>query len=516
MQQEYAGGRTRSEHGLFNCSISKILLHFPMENVQKILARLHKSPIAVFGDFYLDEYIHGEIEKIADDGPVPIVQSNRRSWQPAAAAYVSMLLANLGAAVYAFGRVGRDLHGQALLRELEQRGINCDGLYHDADYVTPSRLRISVQGPHYPEREVMRVSSGGSHPASMPTLSHLTQQASLLLKSCQALVVIDKESGLVGPDTIRMMRELAAQAICIGDSERHVPLFKNFDAVIVNEAEAALALQDAGYAPDSGDRLRGTLQCRLLYVSHGAAGMSVHQEAQPAQFAATEVMQVYDVVGAGEAVVAAVTAGMVANASPLDVAGLANLTAGVAVAKPGLAEISREELLAFALRKSAELEAQKVVSLADLKQIVIAAHKQGKKVVWTNGCFDIMHVGHILYLEKARRLGDLLIVGLNSDASVRSGKGPSRPIVEEKQRAKLMSALSCVDYITVFDEQSPVGIIELLQPDVYAKGGDYSLASLNQDERRIVEAYGGRIELLPGVPGMSTSHLIDKILKTYQ
>jgi D-beta-D-heptose 7-phosphate kinase/D-beta-D-heptose 1-phosphate adenosyltransferase len=207
---------------------------------------------------------------------------------------------------------------------------------------------------------------------------------------------------------------------------------------------------------------------------------------------------------------------MVANASPLDVAGLANLTAGVAVAKPGLAEISREELLAFALRKSAELEAQKVVSLADLKQIVIAAHKQGKKVVWTNGCFDIMHVGHILYLEKARRLGDLLIVGLNSDASVRSGKGPSRPIVEEKQRAKLMSALSCVDYITVFDEQSPVGIIELLQPDVYAKGGDYSLASLNQDERRIVEAYGGRIELLPGVPGMSTSHLIDKILKTYQ
>jgi D-beta-D-heptose 7-phosphate kinase/D-beta-D-heptose 1-phosphate adenosyltransferase len=121
-----------------------------------------------------------------------------------------------------------------------------------------------------------------------------------------------------------------------------------------------------------------------------------------------------------------------------------------------------------------------------------------------------------LYLEKARRLGDVLIVGLNSDASVRSGKGPSRPIVEEKQRAKLMSALSCVDYITVFDEQSPVRLIEHLQPDVYAKGGDYSLASLNQDERRIVEAYGGRIELLPGVPGMSTSHLIDKILKTYQ
>jgi D-beta-D-heptose 7-phosphate kinase / D-beta-D-heptose 1-phosphate adenosyltransferase len=487
-----------------------------MENVQKILTLLQKSPIAVFGDFYLDEYIHGEIEKIADDGPVPIVKSNRRSWQPAAAAYVSMLLANLGATVYAFGRVGQDLHGQVLLRELEQRSVDCSGLYQDANYITPSRLRISVQGPHYPEREVMRVSSGEICPASTQTLTHLVEQASARLQECKALVVIDKESGLVGAETLEMMRRFAPQANCIGDSERHVALFQHFQAVIVNEVETALTLQETGCTPDSGDRLRAKLQCRYLYVSHGAAGMSVHQDAQPAQFVSTEAMQVFDVVGAGEAVVAAITAGMVADASPLEVAGLANLAAGIAVSKPGLAEISREELLSFASRKSAELEAQKVVSLVELKNIVQTAKQKGKKVVWTNGCFDIMHVGHILYLEKARRLGDLLIVGLNSDSSVRSFKGPSRPIVEEKQRAKLMSALSCVDYVTVFDEPSPVQIIEFLQPDVYAKGGDYNLASLNQDERRTVEAYGGRIELLPGVPGMSTSHLIDKILKSYQ
>lgn len=486
-----------------------------MENVQHILALLQRAPVAVFGDFYLDEYIHGAIEKVADDGPVPIVQSTRRSWQPAAAAYVSLLLANLGASVYAFGRVGQDLHGQALLNELKQRGIHCQGLHQDGTYVTPSRLRISVKGPHYPEREVMRVSSGESGPPAAATLSHLAEQAGLL-SQCKALVVIDKESGLVCAETIELLRRLAVQAVCIGDSERHVSLLKNFAAVIVNEAEAVAALAETGYVPESGDRLRSLLQCRHLYVSHGAAGMSVHQEELPAHFAATEALQVFDVVGAGEAVVAAVAAGIVAEISPLQTAALANLTAGIAVSKPGLAEISREELIAFALRQNAELEAHKVVSLTELELIVQEAKRQGKKVVWTNGCFDIMHVGHILYLEKARRLGDLLIVGLNSDQSVRASKGPSRPIVEEKQRAKLMSALSCVDYVTVFDEASPVGIIARLQPDVYAKGGDYNLASLNQEERHTVEAYGGRIDLLPGVPGMSTSHLIDKILKTYQ
>jgi len=137
-------------------------------------------------------------------------------------------------------------------------------------------------------------------------------------------------------------------------------------------------------------------------------------------------------------------------------------------------------------------------------------------VVWTNGCFDIMHVGHILYLEKARSLGDLLVVGLNSDASVRQSKGPARPIVTESQRAKLLTALSCVDYVIIFDDKTPLKLLATFKPDVYAKGGDYTIDTINQDERKLVESYGGEIALLPGLEGASTTNLIEKILQSYK
>ena len=165
---------------------------------------------------------------------------------------------------------------------------------------------------------------------------------------------------------------------------------------------------------------------------------------------------------------------------------------------------------------SVEFQSDKVVSLSRLKQIVQNAQKADKKVVWTNGCYDLMHAGHIIYLEKARAVGDLLVVGLNSDRSVRMSKGGTRPIVPEELRAKVLSALSCVDYVVLFDDRSPYSLIEFLQPDIYAKGGDYTIDTIDQDERHLVEGYGGEITLFPGVEGMSTTALIEKILQVYR
>ncbi len=157
----------------------------------------------------------------------------------------------------------------------------------------------------------------------------------------------------------------------------------------------------------------------------------------------------------------------------------------------------------------------KIKTLKELLAIRQEAKEAGKRVVWTNGCYDILHAGHVLYLEKAKRLGDLLFVGLNSDASIRSTKGPLRPIVHEDERAIVISALSCVDYVVIFQEDSPVNIIKSLEPDVYAKGGDYTIDTINQQERRVVENYGGEIALLPGVAGNSTTAVINKILRAY-
>lgn len=158
----------------------------------------------------------------------------------------------------------------------------------------------------------------------------------------------------------------------------------------------------------------------------------------------------------------------------------------------------------------------KIKSLEELRMIRLQAQKAGEKIVWTNGCYDLLHAGHVLYLQQAKQLGHYLIVGLNSDRSIRATKGPLRPIVNQNERAVVISALECVDYVIVFDQDSPIEIIQDLKPDIYAKGGDYTLETINQPERRVVESYGGDIALLPGLEGSSTTTIITKILRAYE
>jgi len=163
-----------------------------------------------------------------------------------------------------------------------------------------------------------------------------------------------------------------------------------------------------------------------------------------------------------------------------------------------------------------KIDAEKLVDLPTVLRIVEQAKRQGKRVVWANGCFDILHVGHILYLERAKSLGDILIVGLNSDDSVKAFKGPHRPIAEEMHRAKILTSLRCVDYVIIFSEKSPINLLKTLKPHIYVKGGDYSIDTIDQNERRAIENYGGKIVLLPKQEGISTSSIIQKILAMYK
>ncbi|MBN1560335.1 D-glycero-beta-D-manno-heptose 1-phosphate adenylyltransferase [candidate division KSB1 bacterium] len=158
----------------------------------------------------------------------------------------------------------------------------------------------------------------------------------------------------------------------------------------------------------------------------------------------------------------------------------------------------------------------KIKTVSELQHIRSSARISKKRVVWTNGCYDILHAGHVLYLQRAKECGDILIVGLNSDNSIRATKGQLRPIVPEAERAIVISALACVDHVIIFDQDSPIEIIATLQPDIYAKGGDYTIETINQAERRMVESYGGEIALLPGIAGNSTTAVINKILRAYR
>ena len=280
--------------------------------------------------------------------------------------------------------------------------------------------------------------------------------------------------------------------------------------MVPNDQEAGLAagipVNDEASLEAAGKALLGTAKNAL--VTLGPGGITIFAEDGSIENVPIRPVNVIDVTGAGDTVAAAVTLTRAAGGSLPDAAFLGNLAAGIACSKDGVVTVSNEEVVAAL---SGEQGPAKVKTVEELQPVVAHLQQEGKRVVWTNGCFDILHVGHITYLLEARKRGDVLVVGLNSDRSVQENKGPDRPLVKEQDRALVLSALECVDYITVFDGKTPMPLLEALQPDVYAKGGDYTLDTIVQIERRLVEGYGGEIAIIPGVPGRSTTEIIELI-----
>jgi len=214
--------------------------------------------------------------------------------------------------------------------------------------------------------------------------------------------------------------------------------------------------------------------------------------------------EVYDVTGAGDTVIAVLALSIASGANLEEATVIANHAAGIVVTKFGTATVSARELLS-----TIEKENRKLKSQEEMTEIRKELKKQGKKVVFTNGCFDILHTGHVRLLEKTRALGDVVILGLNSDSSVRKIKGPTRPIIKESERAEMLSALECIDYIVFFDERTPVNIIKKLKPDIHVKGGDYTNKPM--PERKVIEGYGGKVVLIPLFKDFSTTSVIEKI-----
>ena len=226
----------------------------------------------------------------------------------------------------------------------------------------------------------------------------------------------------------------------------------------------------------------------------------------------TQAREVYDVSGAGDTVLVAIGLGLAGGLSLPMAARFANLAAGVVVAKVGTSTVAPHELLRAHGGEGGASDA-KICSREELAQALAEERARGRSIVFTNGCFDLLHVGHVRYLQKARALGDLLVLGLNSDASIRRLKGEKRPLIAETERAHILAALDCIDYVCVFGEDTPLALIDVLRPDILVKGGDYTPDTVVG--RDLVEGYGGRVELIPFVDGRSTTNIINKILESY-
>ncbi len=482
--------------------------------IESFLEGVAKTRALVVGDLMLDEYIWGAVDRISPEAPVQVVEVKRKELRLGGAGNVINNLLTLNCQVDVVSVVGEDDDGQFLLRRLEERGVHQHGVFSQVDRVTSRKTRVLASN-----QQIVRIDQETKSEISAESEERILSHVRKTVASLDVIFLSDYQKGVM---TDRLLKEV----IAIGKSA-NVPVlvdpkghdyskYRGATLLTPNRKEAQLAtgisITNEATLLDAGRKLRVDLELEALVLTRSEEGMTVFSEAGELHLP-TVAREVYDVSGAGDTVLSLFGLGM-AQKLPLGcAAGLANMGAGVVVGKVGTSTVSAQELLSAV--GSLQPEGDKKVCAAPLLKNILAGDKQrGKTIVFTNGCFDLLHVGHVKYLQAARQLGDLLVLGLNSDASIKRLKGPNRPLIGQEERAHILAALDCIDYVVIFDEDTPLEVITELKPDILVKGGDYTPEGVVG--RELVESYGGRVELINFVDGKSTTNIINKILESYQ
>ena len=468
----------------------------------------HNAPVLVVGDVMLDQYVWGEVERISPEAPVPIVRAGLRDERAGGAANVALNLAQLGACVTLVGFAGADPEQQRLEMLLAEHGIE-SRLVATADAPTTTKLRI-LSG----HQQIMRLDTEAHAPHSDSEYASLVERAVAALPGAAVVVLSDYAKGVLSEAVAQRLIDSASQRcipVLVDPKQQDFSRYRGASVICPNLKELAAATGQAAGEVErvlhAGQTLAKSLDLDCIAATLGSKGIAVLRP-ESRFHAPAYVREVYDVSGAGDTV-AAVLALALACQVPVEAAAeLANVAAGVVVAKVGTAPIRREELLGALAQQLAPEMDEKVLPVEHLLARIAAWRCTGERIVFTNGCFDILHIGHVRLLEQARRKGDRLIVAVNSDASVRRLKGAGRPIVGEDERARVLAAMSAVDAVVVFEQDTPLRLIEALRPDVLVKGGDYTEREVVG--AREVRAWGGRVELIPLIPQMSTTRLVKK------
>jgi D-beta-D-heptose 7-phosphate kinase / D-beta-D-heptose 1-phosphate adenosyltransferase len=480
-------------------------LHRVIEVVERDWQQVH---VLIVGDVMLDRYIWGDVERVSPEAPVPVVRSIHRTEQPGGAANVAMNVTGLGARATLFGFCGDDADGESVKACLANAGID-SGLIVVGSHPTTSKLRILGGNQQMLRLDTERLDS---YPDA--AFRELIARVKKSLLSSDVLILSDYAKGVLSSEVCQELIGFArslGKPVLVDPKQRDFGRYRGASTICpnLNELSAAtgVSAKELKAILAAGQKLVPELGLDYLTVTLSEKGIAM-LGADTQKISPAAARQVFDISGAGDTVIAVLA---LARASGLGMdasAALANLAAGIVVGKVGTVPVSRDELMA-ALTPETDLDAQeKVLSLKHLISRVAAWRSTGEQIVFTNGCFDLLHVGHITLLEQARREGNRLIVAINSDSSVRSLKGSGRPIVGENDRARILAALSAVDAVVVFNDPTPLAAIEALRPDVLVKGGDY-------DESTIVGAHevpswGGRVKIIPTVEGFSTTGMIAK------
>lgn len=481
------------------------------KDLATLVAHFGEQPqhVLVIGDVMLDRYLMGEVSRISPEAPVPVVLIKSEQQRAGGAANVAANLALLGITTHMIGLIGDDHEGKQLLAAMVENGINTQAMI-----TTPARPTIAktrILGGH---QQMMRLDQEETSVLLDTETTQVMQAIDQALKQQPALIILsDYAKGLLTEQVCQYVITYGranGTPVLVDPKGRNYDKYRGATALTPNKKETAEAcdthINDSALI-DKASALKQCLALDFLAVTRGEEGITLI--AEQTDYLSATAKQVFDVSGAGDTVIATLAAGLIHGLNPLDSLALANLAAGVVVGKVGTVPITKADLIDAIATAQGSQQAHKISELPELLEKVANWKQQGQKIVFTNGCFDLLHAGHVTYLEGAKKRGDRLILGLNTDRSVSALKGPTRPVVNEKDRARVLAALESVDAVILFDEDTPLNLINAIQPNIIAKGSDYSADQVVGGKEVI--SWGGEIALIDLVEGRSTTNLIKKM-----
>lgn len=482
--------------------------------LEGLIRGLRACRVAVIGDVMLDHYVKGNADRLSPEAPIQVLDVTDEFQMPGGAANVAMKVVGLESKVRMVGLIGADRAAADLLALLASHPDVTDSLIVDPGRSTTVKTRFIAHN-----QQLLRVDRERRVMPTGEVREQLAEAARAAAAEADAVILEDYGKGVLSPEVIAAALDGARRkgAPVIVDPTGHdYRRYAGSTVLTPNLKEAAVAAERPITNMESLEaaaRLLVEQTGAALAVTREAEGISLFRRLQPGNpiehtHVPTVPVAVYDVTGAGDAVAATLAISLASRTEMADACALANLAGRAVVRQFGVGTISPAHLLAEASSESADWMV-KVADVASARHRAREVKQAGGKVVFTNGCFDILHYGHAYLLQFSRSQGDFLILGLNTDSSVRRFKGPSRPYVSEDQRAYMLSLYPFVDLIVMFNEDTPINLIEAIRPDVLVKGGDYTPETVVG--REIVESYGGRVAICPRLEGLSTTDLVRKI-----
>ena len=462
--------------------------------------------IWVIGDLMLDEYVTGTVERISPEAPVPVVRAQTTEHRLGGAANVARQIAMLGARVSLAGICGEDAPGEELLRLCSAAAIDTRAVLKLSGRHTTRKLRVVSHS-----QQLLRLDWEDIQPCA----ANVTLQLLEKLDSGEppaAIILSDYAKGVLTPETLAaMLRSRATVPRVVDPKHRDFARYRGATTVTPNlhELEVAcgrtLPVEDTAAIAAAARSVMANAGLESMVVTLGSRGMLVVPHDAPEVAVPAMRHEVYDVTGAGDTAIAVLTLALAAQAPLIEAAQLANAAAGVSVCQVGAVAVS-----AASIRDALAAHPDgKLLSRQELAARAATWRAEGKRIVFSNGCFDLLHAGHLSLLSHASKLGDVLVLAINSDASVRRLKGPERPLVPQAERAALLAALTFVDAVTIFEEDTPLAVLQTIKPHVLVKGGDYQPSEVIG--RELVEAAGGQVVIVPLTPEKSTSSLVARI-----